>query len=55
MATQTTKYNRLMRDVRQLKLDLEQMAGMAPSREREAFFDAADMVKNLLETHERKS
>ena len=53
MATPTTKYNRLMRDVRQLKLDLEYMAGMAPSREREAYFDAADMVKNLLETHER--
>lgn len=53
MATQTTKYNRLVADVRQLKLDLEYMAGMAPSREREAFFDAADMVKNLLEKHER--
>lgn len=52
MATPTTKYNRLMRDVRQLKLDLEYMAGMAPSRERDAFFDAADMVKGVLETHD---
>ena len=51
-ATPTTKYNRLMSDVRQLKLDLEQMAGLAPSREQEAFFDAADMVKNLLEDHD---
>lgn len=52
-ATPTTKNNRLLADVRQLKLDLEQMAGLAPSQEREAFFDAADMVKNVLETHER--
>lgn len=48
----TTKYTRLLADVRQLKLDLEQMAGLAPSRERDAFFDAAGMVKNLLEDHD---
>lgn len=51
----TTKYTRLLADVRQLKLDLEQMAGLAPSRERDAFFDAAGMVKNILEQHERNT
>lgn len=50
-----TDHTRLLADVRQLKLDLEQMAGLAPSQERDAFFDAADMVKNLLEKHERNT
>lgn len=51
----TTKYARLVSDVRQLKLDLEQMAGMSSSREKDAFYDAAGMVKNVLETHERNT
>ena len=50
-----TLYEHLIGDIRQLKLDLEQMAGLAPSREREAFFDAAGMVKNVLEHHERNT
>lgn len=53
MTTQTTKYNRLLADVRQLKFDLEYMAGMHSDWEKGAFYDAADMVKNLLEHHER--
>ena len=48
------KYTALIADVRTLKLDLESMAHQSSDREKDAFFDAADMTKSVLEANERR-
>lgn len=46
-------YEYLLDDVRQLKLDLEALAA-GSSLFRDAYFDAADMTKCILEEDERR-
>lgn len=48
------KYTALIADVRTLKLDLYSMAYRSSDREKDAFFDAADMTKSVLEADERR-
>lgn len=48
------KYEALRDDVQGLKKDLEYLAVNGASRSRDAFFDAADMTKNVLEADERR-
>ena len=48
------KYTALIADVRTLKLALESMAHQSSDREKDAFFDAADMTKSVLEADERR-
>ena len=47
-------YESLLADVRTLKLDLESMAGLSKHSAKDAFWDAADMTKSVLETTERR-
>ena len=47
-------YESLLDDVRALKLDLESMAGLSKHTAKDAFWDAADMTKSVLETTERR-
>ena len=47
-------YESLLADVRALKLDLESMAGSSKHGAKDAFWDAADMTKGVLESAERR-
>lgn len=47
-------YDSLLADVRALKLDLESMAGLSKHTAKDAFWDAADMTKGVLEVAERR-
>ena len=47
-------YESLLADVRTLKLDLESMAGLSKHSAKDAFWDAADMTKSVLEVTERR-
>ena len=47
-------YESLLDDVRTLKLDLESMAGLSKHSAKDAFWDAADMTKSVLENAERR-
>ena len=47
-------YESLLDDVRALKLDLESMAGLSKHSAKDAFWDAADMTKGVLESAERR-
>ena len=47
-------YQSLLADVRALKLDLESMAGLSKHTAKDAFWDAADMTKGVLEGAERR-
>lgn len=47
-------YESLLADVRALKLDLESMAGLSKHGSKDAFWDAADMTKGVLEGAERR-
>ena len=47
-------YQSLLDDVRALKLDLESMAGLSKHSAKDAFWDAADMTKSVLESAERR-
>lgn len=47
-------YESLLDDVRTLKLDLESMAGLSKHGAKDAFWDAADMTKRVLESAERR-
>lgn len=49
MSSELTQYRALLADVRELKADLEAMAVNRPAAVAEAFFDAADMTKFVLE------
>lgn len=44
----------LLADVRALKRDLESMAGLSKHSAKDAFWDAADMTKGVLEGAERR-
>lgn len=46
------RYEALLSDVQTLKKDLEYLAVNGASHSRDAFFDAADMTKNVLEIDE---
>lgn len=46
------RYEALRADVQALKKDLEYLAVNGASHSRDAFFDAADMTKNVLEIDE---
>lgn len=46
-------YEHLLEDIRQLKLDLETLAA-GSSLYRDAYFDAADMTKFILEKDEQR-
>ena len=46
-------YEHLIADIRQLKLDLETLAA-GSSLHRDAYFDAADMTKFILEKDEQR-
>lgn len=48
-----TLYEHLLDDVRQLKLDLETLAA-GSSLHRDAYYDAADMTKFILEKDEQR-
>lgn len=48
-------YQSLLADVRTLKLDLESMAGLSKHTAKDAFWDAADMTKSVLESDERRN
>ena len=48
-----TRYQHLIDDIRQLKLDLETLAA-GSSLHRDAYFDAADMTKFILEKDEQR-
>lgn len=45
-------YNALLDDVRELKRDFESMAGLSKHTAKDAFWDAADMTKGVLENDE---
>ena len=47
-------YESLLTDVRALKRDLESMAGLSKHGAKDAFWDAADMTKGVLESAERR-
>ena len=47
-------YESLLDDVRTLKRDLESMAGLSKHSAKDAFWDAADMTKGVLESAERR-
>ena len=47
-------YESLLTDVRTLKRDLESMAGLSKHSAKDAFWDAADMTKGVLESAERR-
>lgn len=47
-------YESLLADVRELKRDLESMAGLSKHGAKDAFWDAADMTKSVLESAERR-
>ena len=47
-------YESLLTDVRALKRDLESMAGLSKHNAKDAFWDAADMTKGVLEGAERR-
>ena len=47
-------YQSLLDDVRALKRDLESMAGLSKHSAKDAFWDAADMTKSVLESAERR-
>lgn len=47
-------YESLLTDVRALKRDLESMAGLSKHSAKDAFWDAADMTKSVLESAERR-
>ena len=47
-------YESLLADVRALKLDLESMAVSSKHGAKDAFWDAADMTKGVLESAERR-
>ena len=47
-------YESLLADVQTLKLDLESMAGLSKHSAKDAFWDAADMAKSVLEGAERR-
>lgn len=47
-------YQSLLADVQTLKLDLESMAGLSKHGAEDAFWDAADMTKSVLESAERR-
>lgn len=47
-------YESLLTDVRALKRDLESMAGLSKHSAKDAFWDAADMAKSVLESAERR-
>ena len=47
-------YESLLADVRTLKLDLESMAGLSKHSAKDAFWDAVDMTKSVLEVTERR-
>ena len=47
-------YESLLDDVRTLKRDLESMAGLSKHGAEDAFWDAADMTKSVLESAERR-
>lgn len=47
-------YKALLNDVRELKRDLESMAGLSKHTAKDAFWDAADMAKGVLEDDERR-
>ena len=47
-------YQSLLADVRALKRDLESMAGLSKHTAKDAFWDAADMTKSVLEVTERR-
>lgn len=47
-------YKALLTDVRDLKTDLESMAGLSKHSAKDAFWDAADMTKGVLEDAERR-
>ena len=47
-------YESLLDDVRTLKRDLESMAGLSKHTAKDAFWDAADMTKSVLENAERR-
>lgn len=48
-----TRYQHLISDIRQLKLDFETLAA-GSSLYRDAYFDAADMTKFILEKDEQR-
>ena len=48
-------YDSLLADVRTLKRDLESMAGLSKHSAKDAFWDAADMTKSVLESGERRN
>ena len=47
-------YESLLTDVRALKRDLESMAVLSKHSAKDAFWDAADMTKSVLESAERR-
>lgn len=47
-------YESLLTDVRELKRDLESMAGLSKHGAKDAFWDSADMTKSVLEAAERR-
>ena len=47
-------YESLLDDVRTLKRDLESMAGLSKHSAKDAFWDASDMTKSVLESAERR-
>lgn len=47
-------YESLLADVQTLKRDLESMAGLSKHSAKDAFWDAADMTKGVLEGAERR-
>lgn len=47
-------YESLLTDVQHLKRDLESMAGLSKHTAKDAFWDAADMTKSVLEVAERR-
>lgn len=47
-------YESLLTDVRALKRDLESMAGLSKNSAKDAFWDASDMTKSVLESAERR-
>lgn len=48
-------YKALLDDVRELKRDLESLAGMSKHSAKDALWDAADMTKGVLESDERRN